>query len=144
MNGDASTIRVGNAIAATSSHAATRRGTVSSGADNSTTGSKVIADIAQSETISTFASIAAKAGKIDQYFPIMAAAAAAPASAAHSALRVSNERTKNQVQSAHSGISTVLALYLSAWKLKKGMKVSSSSPATRFSPSRVRSETRHA
>src|SRR5436190_14780239 len=64
MNGDARTIRIGNTIAATSSHTAARRGTVSSGDDNSTTGSKVIADIAQSETISTFASIAAKAGKI--------------------------------------------------------------------------------
>src|SRR2546430_10916035 len=74
--------------------------------------------------------------KIDQYFPIMAAAAAAPASAAHTALRVSYERRKNQVVSAHNGISTVLALYFSAWKLKNGMKVSSSSPAIRFSASR--------
>src|SRR3569832_150625 len=64
--------------------------------------------------------------KIDQYLPIMAAAAPTPASAAHNALRVSYERTKNHVAIAQSGISTVLALYFNEWKLKKGMNVSSS------------------
>src|SRR5215213_731732 len=62
MNGDTSTIRIGNATAAASSHTAARRDTVSSGDDSSTTGSSVIADIAQSETISTFSSAAAIAG----------------------------------------------------------------------------------
>src|SRR5947209_2848698 len=62
MSGDASTIRSGNTMAAASSHTAARRGTTISGDDNSTTGSSVIADIAQSETISTLAGSATKAG----------------------------------------------------------------------------------
>src|SRR2546423_6243142 len=63
MNGDASTIRIGNTLAAASSHTAGRRGTVISDEDKSTTGSSVIADIVQSETIATCTSIAAKTGK---------------------------------------------------------------------------------
>src|SRR5688572_16704738 len=62
MNGAASTIRTGNTIAAASSHTAARRGTVTSGDDNSITGSSVIADIAQSDTMSTLKARAASAG----------------------------------------------------------------------------------
>src|SRR6185503_17548694 len=62
MNGAASTIRTGNTIAAASRHTAARRGTVTSGDDNSITGSSVIADIAQSDTMSTLNAMAASAG----------------------------------------------------------------------------------
>src|SRR5205085_8274714 len=62
MKGAASTITTGNTIAAASSHTKARRGTVTSGEDNSTTGNSVTADIAHSETISTLSSAAASAG----------------------------------------------------------------------------------
>src|SRR4051812_56202 len=64
MKGEASTITTGRAIAAASSQVAARRVTVRSGEDSSTTGSRVIAHIAQSDTISTLNSIAASAGSI--------------------------------------------------------------------------------
>ncbi len=62
MNGAASTITTGNAVAAASSQVAARRATVTRGEDNSTTGSSVMAHIAHSDTMSTLSSIAANAG----------------------------------------------------------------------------------
>src|SRR3954470_5774957 len=64
MNGAAATITTGNTIAAASSPVAALRVTVTSGEDSSTTGSKVIAHIAHSDTISTLNSIAASAGRM--------------------------------------------------------------------------------
>jgi len=53
----------------------------------------------------------------DQYLPSIAAAAPIPASTAQPGRRVSNERRNHHVAAAHSGVSTVLALNLSARKL---------------------------
>src|SRR3954451_3164806 len=50
--------------------------------------------------------------KIDQYFPYIQAAAPRPASAAYPGLRSRYERRNQNVAAAHSGISTVLTLYL--------------------------------
>src|ERR1041384_4675776 len=63
MNGAASTMRTGNRIAAASSHVAACRVIATSGDESSTTGSSVIAHIAQSETISTLKIMAASAGR---------------------------------------------------------------------------------
>src|SRR5690242_12123511 len=63
MNGAAATIATGNTIAAASSPVAAWRVTETSGEESSTTGSKVMAHIAQSETISTLNSTAASAGR---------------------------------------------------------------------------------
>ncbi len=73
-----------------------------------------------------------------QYFASIAAAAARPASAAQPGLRVSKERRKNHVVSAHVGVIAAFALYLMARKLKNGTSVMSASPATRLSPGRYR------
>src|SRR6188768_4274984 len=64
MNGAASTIRTGNTIAAASSPVAAWRVTATSGDESSTTGSSVMAHIAQSETISTLNRMAASAGSM--------------------------------------------------------------------------------
>ena len=53
MNGAASTITTGKAIAARAASVAARRATVTRGEDNSTTGSSVMAHIAHSDTMST-------------------------------------------------------------------------------------------
>ena len=92
----------------------------------------------------TAATIRPMIGTIDQYLPSIAAAAARPASAAYASSRVSNERRNHNVVAAHNGISTVFALYLSAWKLKNGTRVSSARPAARFSPSSQRAESTQA
>src|SRR3954453_8473147 len=63
MNGAAATIRTGNTIAAASSRVAALRVTVTSGDESSTTGSKVMAHIAQSDTISTLNSMPTSAGR---------------------------------------------------------------------------------
>src|SRR5436853_5342329 len=63
MNGAASTIRTGNTIAPASSPVAAWRATVTSGDESSTTGSKVMAHIAHSDTISTLNSMPASAGR---------------------------------------------------------------------------------
>ncbi len=63
-------------------------------------------------------------------------AAAMPASAAQIALRERIERKKKKVVAAHNGNSTVFTLNFSAWKLKKGTKVSNARPKMRFSISR--------
>ena len=54
-----------------------------------------------------------------------------------------NERRNHNVVTAHNGISTVLTLNFSAWKLKNGMNVSSAKPTTRFSRSRKSADRRH-
>src|SRR5436190_8948895 len=92
----------------------------------------------------TAATASPASSTIDQYLPSIAAPAAAPARAADTRSRSSNERRNHNVVAPHSGISTVLALYFSAWKLKNGTRVSSASPATRFSPSSQRAERIHA
>src|SRR4051794_41753894 len=63
MNGATATITTGNTMAAASSPVAVWRVTATSGDESSTTGSKVIAHIAHSDTISTLNSMPTSAGR---------------------------------------------------------------------------------